>query len=393
MKNTFFKTISFVLVMVLAVASFSVSANAENMDFVLNLTIDGAITDTLTESDVEIAVYNPYDTAWLDTEIVHLSRGMTSFDVKFSVGQEFDGKELDIKLIKGAKSFRINGVETDKVTVCTNTALELVPDWNREAIIHVEGVDKTFYAHCFMDDELYVTTDLLSALNIDYEYTEDGMKLSAVDNGVAYTFDFYMNNVYAVKGNDAYNLNYAPFEIDEFGYVPLSDVAIYFACSYSVVEDTPYKREINLKPTAYKKIATKAEEFVNSCNLTSKTDYLVWVSKSEFTVYAFIGSNGKWRQVAAFPCAIGAPSTPTKEGVFDYYRYQDRWSYASYYCGPIMRYYGGYALHSTLIGYDGVPYDNRVGVKISHGCVRLRPANIQWLVDYVPLHSTIYVTA
>ena len=57
-----------------------------------------------------------------------------------------------------------------------------------------------------------------------------------------------------------------------------------------------------------------------------------------------------------------------------------------------MRFYKGYALHSTLIRYNGTPYDNRVGVKISHGCVRIRPEGINWLVQNIPLYSRVLVT-
>lgn len=143
----------------------------------------------------------------------------------------------------------------------------------------------------------------------------------------------------------------------------------------------------------YRESRKNKEYVVNERGIDSETDYLVWVSKSEFLVRVFIGSKGNWKCVNSFPCAIGAPKTPTIEGEFRYYQYQKRWEYNKYYCGPIMRFKGGYAIHSTLIKYDGTPYDNRVGEKISHGCVRVRPENIKWLVNYVPLYSKIYVTA
>ena len=132
---------------------------------------------------------------------------------------------------------------------------------------------------------------------------------------------------------------------------------------------------------------------VNEKGLSSSTDYLIWVSKSEFTVRVYQGSQGNWSFVTSFPCAIGAPGTPTCEGTYKYYQYQDRWAYANYYCGPIMRFNGGYAIHSTLIKYNGVPYDNRVGMRISHGCVRLRPENINWLASTIPLQTTIHISA
>ena len=57
-----------------------------------------------------------------------------------------------------------------------------------------------------------------------------------------------------------------------------------------------------------------------------------------------------------------------------------------------MRFYKGYAIHSTLLRYDGSDYDGRVGKQISHGCVRVKPENINWMVSMIPLYTKIYIT-
>ena len=57
-----------------------------------------------------------------------------------------------------------------------------------------------------------------------------------------------------------------------------------------------------------------------------------------------------------------------------------------------MRFYRGYALHSTLVNDDGTDRDARVGKMISHGCVRLRPDDIKWLSETIPLDTKVYVT-
>ncbi len=137
----------------------------------------------------------------------------------------------------------------------------------------------------------------------------------------------------------------------------------------------------------------KLAAIMNASGIDSKTDYLVWVSKQDYSVRVFLGSQGNWRYVTRFACSIGAPSTPTITGKFEYYAYQAIWKYDKYYCAPIMRFAPkGYAMHSTLIRYDGTPYDARLGMQISHGCVRLAPESIRWLVDYIPLHTRVYVT-
>lgn len=138
----------------------------------------------------------------------------------------------------------------------------------------------------------------------------------------------------------------------------------------------------------------RAEEFVNAKGYTSKTDYLIWISKSDFKVTLFKkDSSGKWAYRDSFLCSIGAPGTPTVEGQFEYIQYQKAWYYPEgFWCGPIMRFYRGYAIHSTLIRNSGGYYDSRLGMKISHGCVRLHPDNINYLVDVTPMYTAIVVT-
>ncbi len=136
----------------------------------------------------------------------------------------------------------------------------------------------------------------------------------------------------------------------------------------------------------------KAENIVNSKGITSDTPYMIWVSKANYTVSVFLKENGRWNCIKHFPCSIGAPSSPTVTGEFKYYQYQARWQYDGYYVGPIMRFYNGYAIHSTLVNNNGTDRDGRVGKMISHGCVRVRPETISWLVDYIPLQTKIYIT-
>lgn len=163
---------------------------------------------------------------------------------------------------------------------------------------------------------------------------------------------------------------------DENGQLVISDEAYIAACPLFSIDSW----------------AKSAEDVVNGNRIWSDTDYLVWVSKSNFTVSVFLRDNGAWRCIKYFPCSIGAPNTPTVTGQFRYYQYQTRWQYSGYYVGPIMRFYGGYAIHSTLLNNNGTDRDGRTGKMISHGCVRVRPENMNWLTYYVPLGTKIYVT-
>ncbi|MCH5212959.1 MAG: L,D-transpeptidase family protein [Oscillospiraceae bacterium] len=130
---------------------------------------------------------------------------------------------------------------------------------------------------------------------------------------------------------------------------------------------------------------------VNQWGISSRTNYLVWVSKSEYKVRVYKGSQYKWQLVREAPCAIGAPGTPTITGSFEY-QYKTQWDYGTYYVGPCLVFYGGYALHSVLLRYDNTEYDGRTGVQISHGCIRLKKWDIDWIANTIPRYTRIYIT-
>ena len=153
-------------------------------------------------------------------------------------------------------------------------------------------------------------------------------------------------------------------------------------CNEGFIETTP----ITATDKYYK------EKHVNDLAVWSNTPYLIWVSKANYTVNVFYRDNGRWNLTSEFPCAIGASSSPTVTGQFIYHQYQPKWYYDGYYVGPVMRFYGGYALHSTLIYDSGKDKDPRVGKRISLGCVRLRPNDINWLAENIPLDTKIYIT-
>ncbi len=336
----------------------------------------------------------------LDTRVGDIRYEDRKFDITFAVGELNVGDKFYVVLGSGAKSIEYNGVAADRhlIEVCANeerTALvnefDMVinPAWNKETVFKFNGNSVQGFEHHVSENEIFITCDILDALGINYVFNENdehpNVFLSSQTGG--YTMQFFMNNIYAVRGGVGYNLSVEPFVVNGKPFIPLHDLAIYFACSYSEESFSEYGNVINISPSAYSKI-----NYVNTRDLNSKTDYLVWVSKSDYKVNVYLGENGAWRFVKSFDCAIGAPSTPTVEGIFEYHQWQPKWDYDGYYCGPILRFYRGYAIHSTLIRYNGNPYDNRVGMKISHGCVRVRPEGIKWLSDYIPLGTTILVT-
>ncbi len=202
---------------------------------------------------------------------------------------------------------------------------------------------------------------------------------------------FFENNYYAIINGTALTLKNPCYKIDGVYYIPLELICEIFSVSMRIDTEAP-------DPNVYvESLILETERqyinYVNSAHLTSDTDYLIWVSKANYSVRLFKKSSAGWRFVKEFPCAIGTNSTPTCEGTYKYYQKIAAWYYDDFYVGPVMRFNRGYALHSTLINYNGTMKNDRVKVKISHGCVRLHPADIRYLVDTVPLYTTVHVTA
>lgn len=202
---------------------------------------------------------------------------------------------------------------------------------------------------------------------------------------------FFENNRYAIIDGTAIAMDKPCYKIDGVFYLPLDFICQMFSINMRIDTEVP-------NPDVYiesliSETGRQYADYVNSAHLTSDTDYLIWVSKANYSVRLFKKSSAGWRFVKEFPCAIGTNSTPTCEGTYKYYQKIAAWYYDDFYVGPVMRFNRGYALHSTLINYDGTMKNDRVKVKNSHGCVRMHPADIRYLVDNVPLYTTVHVTA
>ena len=386
-----------------SVFSFGAFAEEAVMDNV-KVYFSAAEIPTLVENDV---VFNLYDGETLiGTKSYPLKRGNGGFELEFTVPEYEAGKKFRFSVAEGAKAIHHNGTysadhiletyampdENGVMQYYSSFYMDLIPNWNKEAVIKIPGLKQTLFYHCLTDSEVYVTVDLLNVLDIKCEKHFDAEK----PYFTLYTDDFhsatfYLNDIYALIGNEGINLDTPVFEIGGMPCVPLSKIAVYFACNYQVVSDGRYTREITLTPSVYSKKYAKSVE-VNNKDISSRTDYMIWVSKKDFEVNVFSGSKNNWNLVKNFTCSIGAPSSPTVEGQFEYHQYQPKWTYDKYYCGPVMRFYKGYAFHSYLIKYDGTAYDDRLGMRVSAGCVRMHPNDIGWMVNNVPMYTKVVVT-
>lgn len=222
-------------------------------------------------------------------------------------------------------------------------------------------------------------------LNVRYVSEYNTVDVYIGDKILSYKLASTLTNVF---GTDKYEKTATTVKKD-VAFVTASSIAEAFGSRMQVWENDERMDIMFGTPSA---VTQYYEQFhVNKAGITSNTNYLIWVSKSEYKVRVYKGSKGKWLPVRTATCAIGAPDTPTITGQFSYFS-KEHWDYNGYYVGPVMRFYNGYAIHSTLLNYDGTEYDGRVGVKISHGCIRLHPADINWMASVIPYGTKIYIT-
>ena len=137
-----------------------------------------------------------------------------------------------------------------------------------------------------------------------------------------------------------------------------------------------------------KEIAAKAQ------NIGSSTSWLILVDTTANKVGVFNGKKGNWNLVHYWSCSAGAPSTPTVKGYFTVgNRGTNFGEDKGYTCWWWTQFYGDYLFHSVLY----YPYsktaiqDGRLGMNLSHGCIRLHIDNAKWIYDNIPRGTKVYV--
>lgn len=148
-----------------------------------------------------------------------------------------------------------------------------------------------------------------------------------------------------------------------------------------------YNRALN-----YSKFNTNMTEFVNDNNIKSPTDYLIITSTKNKLTYIYIKQNNAWELLYKWSCTVGKSSTPSPKGVFSvgvkYPAIGDENTSVKYATNITDDYY----YHSILYDGKGIYIkDGRLGVAISHGCIRLDTENAKWIYDNVPEDSTIVI--
>ena len=126
-------------------------------------------------------------------------------------------------------------------------------------------------------------------------------------------------------------------------------------------------------------------------NLTSPTEWLLAVDTESCLVGVYYKMPYGWEEGALWACSPGAYYTPTVTGLFSVGSrgyYFDSYGVRCYYW---TQFWGDYLFHSTTYSTNGVPIDTRLGMHLSHGCVRLETSNAKWIYETIPSGTTVYV--
>ena len=152
----------------------------------------------------------------------------------------------------------------------------------------------------------------------------------------------------------------------------------------------------NLHPFSSNRYAkdylSNAESFINSKNINSSSVYLIWVDTDHFKTNIFKKSKNSWTLYKSFLCTIGKPLEPTIKGTFFVgvkgYSFGENRGFRCLYYTQIK---GNYLFHSIVYYLDGTIKDDRLGMQLTDGCIRLSTENAKWIYDNIPGGTTIFI--
>lgn len=127
----------------------------------------------------------------------------------------------------------------------------------------------------------------------------------------------------------------------------------------------------------------------------SDTQYIIAVSKDTHVVCVYKGKAGDWTVHKYYRCSTGAKGTETPSGTFKtpgthMKRFGAVSGYSAWYATRIV---GDVCFHSVLyqIGSKTAFVDSRLGLNISHGCIRMNINSAKWIYDNIPAKTKVVI--
>ncbi len=157
--------------------------------------------------------------------------------------------------------------------------------------------------------------------------------------------------------------------------------------TWSTLESTPAQTPYLFDEAVY------YQNIVNSSYCPSSTGYFIYVNLKRHAVVILTGSSYNWTTSKIFTCTVGTYATPTVTGRYtvgakgSYFVVKEN--------GLICKYYtqitGDYLFHSILYYPSGGIADARLGMNLSHGCIRLATENAYYIYTTIPRGTAIWI--
>lgn len=133
---------------------------------------------------------------------------------------------------------------------------------------------------------------------------------------------------------------------------------------------------------------------INSLDIESLTDYLIYVDTNSQTTNVYTGSKNKWNLKKSMKCSTGVKNEETPSGVYTIQN-RDEWFFSEKYKqgGKYwVQFDGDYLFHSLPYDKDKqTVLDTTLGTPASHGCIRLSLEDSKWLYDNVTKSTKVII--
>ena len=151
--------------------------------------------------------------------------------------------------------------------------------------------------------------------------------------------------------------------------------------------------EEDTKPYPPDATEEEIECFINSQEVISGTDYLLWTDLSRLKTYAFRRSDNNWELIKTMKCSAGDKHHPTPTGTFEIlYNPPFIGTEYNYVCKNALVFYRGFMYHSVPFEWNSKNViDDRIGYRISNGCIRLSVEDSLWVYNNIPIGSAVFI--
>lgn len=163
----------------------------------------------------------------------------------------------------------------------------------------------------------------------------------------------------------------------------------------SLIYDNFYKNQsTQIANFKAKKLNERKEQIIVALNnLSSFTQYLVWVDISSQKTNIYTGSKGNWTLIKSFSCSTGKTGEETPTGTFSI-KDKGSWFFSKKYQEGAkywVRIFDNYLFHSFPMNENKQIIDTTLGSPSSHGCIRLNMNDIKWFYNNIKYSTTVYI--